>query len=458
MADNVAVTAGSGTNIATDDVGGVHYQRVKLVDGTLDSSAAIGGDATNGLDVDVTRVIPGTSATHLGKAEDAAHVSGDTGVMMLAVRRDTAAHGVSADGDYATLNVDDTGRLHVVLGGTGGSSPVKMEDSASGGSDAGMVILGVRLDSPSAQTDSSGDYTKFTTDSSGRQLVQLHGTGTTNNPVKAEDSAHASGEAGMLIFAVRRNSVTSGVDTDGDLATFNVDTNGRLYVNALLAANSGVDVGDVDVLSVVPGTSATHLGKAEDAAHSSGDTGVAVFGVRRDTPVNGAGTDGDYATLNLDANGQLYAVAGAPDIAISATPTLDTSAYAAGDSYWTTAVELAAASRFSGGVTILQSVTVVDKDDQKPAFDLFFFDRTVTFGTANGAPSISDTDAGYYQGHVSIAAADYKDLGGVSVACAKGIGLAMKPNATSLFIAAMVSTTPTHTASGLVFQFTFLRS
>lgn len=29
MADNVPITAGSGTNVATDDIGGVHYQRVK---------------------------------------------------------------------------------------------------------------------------------------------------------------------------------------------------------------------------------------------------------------------------------------------------------------------------------------------------------------------------------------------------------------------------------------------
>jgi hypothetical protein len=53
MADNVAITAGSGTTIATDDVSAVHFQRVKLVDGTLDSTAAIPGDATNGLYVNV---------------------------------------------------------------------------------------------------------------------------------------------------------------------------------------------------------------------------------------------------------------------------------------------------------------------------------------------------------------------------------------------------------------------
>jgi hypothetical protein len=34
----------------------VHYQRVKLVNGTLDGTEAIPGDATNGLDVDVTRL------------------------------------------------------------------------------------------------------------------------------------------------------------------------------------------------------------------------------------------------------------------------------------------------------------------------------------------------------------------------------------------------------------------
>jgi|GEM_PF-5523248 hypothetical protein len=51
MTDNVAITAGSGTTIATDDVSGVQFQRVKLVDGTLDSSAVIPGDATNGLRV-----------------------------------------------------------------------------------------------------------------------------------------------------------------------------------------------------------------------------------------------------------------------------------------------------------------------------------------------------------------------------------------------------------------------
>ena len=47
MADNVPITAGVGTNIATDDVGGVHYQQIKLVSSQLDTAEPI-GDTDNG--------------------------------------------------------------------------------------------------------------------------------------------------------------------------------------------------------------------------------------------------------------------------------------------------------------------------------------------------------------------------------------------------------------------------
>lgn len=45
---------------------------------------------------------------------------------------------------------------------------------------------------------------------------------------------------------------------------------------------------------------------AEDSAHVSGDIGTEMLSVRRDTPVSGTSADGDYATLNTDADGRLY--------------------------------------------------------------------------------------------------------------------------------------------------------
>lgn len=71
------------------------------------------GDTTNGLDVDVTRVIPGTTATALGKAEDAAHSSGDTGVMSLGVAN-AAQSSFGADGDYTPIATDVKGNSMMV--------------------------------------------------------------------------------------------------------------------------------------------------------------------------------------------------------------------------------------------------------------------------------------------------------------------------------------------------------
>lgn len=73
-----------------------------------------------------------------------------------------------------------------------------------------------------------------------------------------------------------------------------------------LAANSGVDIGDVDVTSVTPGTAASSLGKAEDAAHTSGDVGVMAMSVRQDTAAALSGTDGDYQPLITDGSGRLH--------------------------------------------------------------------------------------------------------------------------------------------------------
>ncbi len=45
MADNVAITAGSGTTIAADDVGGVMYQRVKIATGADGSATDVSATA-----------------------------------------------------------------------------------------------------------------------------------------------------------------------------------------------------------------------------------------------------------------------------------------------------------------------------------------------------------------------------------------------------------------------------
>lgn len=85
-----------------------------------------------------------------------------------------------------------------------------------------------------------------------------------------------------------------------------IPSGNEFQVDVVAALPAGTNnIGDVDVLSIVPGTAATNLGKAEDAAHTTGDVGVMALAVRQDTAAVLAGTTGDYIPLSVDANGYL---------------------------------------------------------------------------------------------------------------------------------------------------------
>lgn len=97
----------------------------------------------------------------------------------------------------------------------------------------------------------------------------------------------------------RAMSLTSTVWSSGSATITLRASVGITAVEAVLAAGTN-NIGDVDVLSVVPGTGATSLGKAEDAAHTSGDVGVMALAVRNDTMTASTDSDGDYTPLQVD--------------------------------------------------------------------------------------------------------------------------------------------------------------
>ncbi len=141
---------------------------------------------------------------------------------------------------------------------------------------------------------------------------------------------------------------------------------------------------------------------------------------------------------------------------ISVTLSLDTNAYAAGDVLAATQ-EVSNYVAIAGSKSWLQSVTVIDADDQKAAMDLVFLSSNVALGTENAAPTISDANAAYVLGIVRVAIGDYIDLGGVSVATKYGIGMSiLAPQ--GLYLGAITNGTPTHTASGVIVRLGFLRA
>lgn len=356
----------------------------------MDSAASLAG--TDGdyipLTTDSTgalRVTGGSGGTQY--AEDAAHSSGDTGTLALAVRRDTAASGTSADGDYGTLNTDASGRLWVNASGAavpitdnsgsisvddnggaltvdnGGTFAVQVdgaaltalqlidnivftEDTAASGGESGVPVLAVRRDAASSGVSADGDFANLSVDSTGALRVTGGGGGTQYQ----EDAAHSSGDTGTMSLAVRRDANTSLVSADGDYAPLQVDSAGSLKVAIISGAGSGgtsatddaafsvasgsgtpimgladetspdsVDEGDVGVVRMTL-TRALHVNLrdssgnelsagaqyAEDAAHTTGDLGTMMLTVRKDTAAATAGTDGDYQPPTTDASGRLH--------------------------------------------------------------------------------------------------------------------------------------------------------
>lgn len=138
--------------------------------------------------------------------------------------------------------------------------------------------------------------------------------------LKAEDDAHATGDAGVQLLAVRKDAAAALAGTDGDYIPLIVDSSGRLHIAPLPAGAEAI--GSVIVTDVTPGTQASDLGKAEDAAHATGDTGVAVWAVRKDTAAALAGTDGDYAPLEVDAAGRLHVNVGSIPAAAHGTDSI----------------------------------------------------------------------------------------------------------------------------------------
>lgn len=185
--------------------------------------------------------------TELGKAEDAAHVSGDIGAMALAVRNDVEGSLVDADGDYAPLQVDSSGRLRVVGDIDVTNLSEKNEDDAHSSGDTGDYVLAVRADArpTDANTSADGDYASFFVNNSGELYVKDTDvaallttidadTGSILTEIQslshAEDVAHVSGDAGVMGLAVRNDTLASLVDTDGDYAPLQVNADGALYV------------------------------------------------------------------------------------------------------------------------------------------------------------------------------------------------------------------------------------
>lgn len=129
-------------------------------------------------------------------------------------------------------------------------------------------------------------------------------------------------------------------------------------------------------------------------------------------------------------------------------------AYIAGDSvgamFLNRTVPMAFLSGDLGPILIVTSVCAVDPDNQKAAFDLLFFNGTITDPGDNNAFSPSAADAQKAIGRIGLSATDWTTYGSRAIAEKAAIAESMKLAGAKVSIAFINQGAPTYaTASGL---------
>lgn len=313
MPDNVPITAGVGTDIATDQLlTGEHVQLLKLVDGTANSSTRI--EAGGGAEANAIRVTIANNSTGL----------------------------VSVDDNGATLSVDDGGGSLTVDGTVsvtdgGGSLTV---DGAVTVSDGGGTISvdGTVTANLAAGTNNIGDVDVLTVPAplnvvgGGTEAAALRVTIANNSTgvVSVDDNGGSLTVDGSVTVADGGGSLT--VDNGG---TFAVQESGaaltalQLIDNCIAGSEAQVDIvaslpagnnniGDVDILTVPAPLNVTGGGTEASALRvtlANDSTGVV------SVDDNGSTISVDDGGSSLTIDGTVTAVgAAAHDDAVSGNP------------------------------------------------------------------------------------------------------------------------------------------
>ena len=279
-------------------------------------------------------------------AEDSAAVSGDIGASILAVRNDTNAVVTSNDGDYSHVSVNDKGAIAIQDGGNSITVDGSVSATVSGtvaATQSGAWSVGVNNAGGASAVNIQDGGNSITVDNSGTFAVQITSGGPTQY---AEDTAHASGDLGFQFLGVRNDNASGTfAGSNGDYSPISTDQYGKLFtvservhntphtvsdigsfvlavrndnaVNSAATANNTYASISVDEFGKVYGAE----NKQEDTAHTSGQTGSFVLGVRNDANTAMTSTDGDYSPIAVNANGAIAINDGGNSITVDGSVT-----------------------------------------------------------------------------------------------------------------------------------------
>lgn len=189
MADNVAITAGSGTNIAADDVSSVYYQKVKLDGGGDGATTPI--LAGNGTAAGALRVTLPTDGTGVVGLNAGTNNIGDVDVLTLP---GTAAEGAALPSVFVVAAGDDGTDTQPIQLNAAGDVKVTLDSEA--------VVLGAgtaEIGKLAAGTANIGDVDVLTVPSVAGEAASTFNATSSDGATALTNSAQSvKGSAGSL--------------------------------------------------------------------------------------------------------------------------------------------------------------------------------------------------------------------------------------------------------------------
>lgn len=367
MADNVVLNSGSGgETAATDDCGGLQYQRVKLTDGTPDSTTHIA--AGGGVEAVALRVTIASDSTGVVSVDDnGGSITVDAASLPLPTGAATSANQDTQTTHLATVAGAVAGtemQVDIVSSAlpTGAATAAKQPALGTAGTPSTDVISiqGVASGTVVPVSDGGGSLTvdgtvavsgtvtvgSHAVTNAGTFATQVDGAALTalqliDNVVAVEDAVAGTGYSGIPLLVVRQDS-HSDLAADGDFISPTVDADGGLRVSIVAGAGSGGTAAADDADFTAGATSGTPVmgvyessptsvtdgdlgtvgitatralkvaiasggvaGIAEDSASAGGEEGIMMLAVRRDAASSGVSADGDFAALSVTSDGSL---------------------------------------------------------------------------------------------------------------------------------------------------------
>lgn len=296
-------------------------------------------------------------------------------------------------GSGATLATDEISSVHHVYnkmewGADGTATPIAIGASALPIQDGGNSITvdgTVAFSNTTIAVTNAGTFAVQAAQSGTWNITNI--SGTVSLPTGAATAAKqpALGTAGTSssdVLTVQGIASMTALKVDGSAVTQPVSVASAIAVTD----NSGsltVDNNGTFAVQATVAAGATNIAKAEDVASADADVGVPAMAVRKATPANTSGTDGDYEMLQMSA-GRLW-VSASVDTALPAG-TNAIGKLASNTGVTIGAVEIAATQTLATVTTVgtVSTITnVVHVDDNSGSLTV---DGTVT---ANLAPTTS---------------------------------------------------------------------